>query len=87
MISRAPSRKALVRLGLTEVDLLLIHWPNAQVPMEESSARWRVKQQELARHIGVANYTVALIEAAVATCWSRWCATRSRCIPFSTRPR
>jgi diketogulonate reductase-like aldo/keto reductase len=63
------AKECLVRLRLTEVDLLLLHWPNPQVPLVETlGALARVKQQGLARHIGVSNFTVALIEEAVAAC-------------------
>jgi len=63
------AKESLVRLRLTEVDLLLLHWPNPQVPLVETlGALARVRQQGLARHIGVSNFTVALIEEAVASC-------------------
>lgn len=63
------AKESLVRLRLTEVDLLLLHWPNPQVPLAETlGALARVKQQGLARHIGVSNFTVALIEQAVTAC-------------------
>jgi 2,5-diketo-D-gluconate reductase B len=63
------AKDSLVRLRLTEVDLLLLHWPNPQVPLSETlGALARVKQLGLARHIGVSNFTVALIEEAVAAC-------------------
>jgi Aldo/keto reductase family len=62
-------KESLVRLRLTEINLLLLHWPNPQVPLVETlGALARVKQQGLARHIGVSNFTVALIEEAVAIC-------------------
>jgi 2,5-diketo-D-gluconate reductase B len=48
---------------------LLLHWPNPQVPLAETlGALARVKQLGLARHIGVSNFTVALIGEAVAAC-------------------
>jgi diketogulonate reductase-like aldo/keto reductase len=57
---------SLKLLGLPSVDLLLIHWPNAAVPMEESiGALNKAKREGLATHIGVANYTVALLDAAM----------------------
>ena len=63
------AKESLVRLRLTEVDLLLLHWPNPQVPLVETlGALARIRQQGLARHIGVSNFTVALIEEAVALC-------------------
>jgi diketogulonate reductase-like aldo/keto reductase len=62
-------RESLARLRLTEVDLLLLHWPNPQVPLSETlGALARVKQLGLCRHIGVSNFTVALVDEAVAAC-------------------
>lgn len=61
------AKESLARLRLGEVDLLLLHWPNPQVPLAETlGALVRVKRAGLARHIGVSNFTVALIEEAVA---------------------
>jgi 2,5-diketo-D-gluconate reductase B len=61
------AKESLVRLRLPEVDLLLLHWPNAHVPLEETlGALAHAKKLGLTRHIGVSNFTVALIEAAVA---------------------
>ncbi|HWM46947.1 MAG TPA: aldo/keto reductase [Xanthobacteraceae bacterium] len=61
------AKESLARLRLTEVDLLLIHWPNPQIPLSETiPALCRMKQAGFARHIGVSNFTVAMIEEAVA---------------------
>jgi diketogulonate reductase-like aldo/keto reductase len=61
------TKESLVRLRMSEVDLLLLHWPNPQVPLEETLAGLaQAKQLGLARHVGVSNFTVALIEEAVA---------------------
>ncbi len=58
---------SLKRLRLEYVDLLLIHWPNLDIPLRGSiDALCRAKRVGLARHIGVANFTVALLEEAVA---------------------
>jgi 2,5-diketo-D-gluconate reductase B len=63
------AKESLARLRLTEVDLLLLHWPNPQVPLTETlGALARARQLGLTRHIGVSNFTVALIEEAVAAC-------------------
>jgi 2,5-diketo-D-gluconate reductase B len=57
---------SLERLALSEVDLLLLHWPNPQIPLADTLAALReVKRRGFARHIGVSNFTVALIEEAV----------------------
>jgi diketogulonate reductase-like aldo/keto reductase len=59
------TKDSLVRLRLPEVDLLLLHWPNPQIPLSETlPALVKLKRMGLARHIGVSNFTVALIEEA-----------------------
>ncbi len=63
------AKDSLVRLRLAEVDLLLLHWPNPHVPLPETlGALAHAKTLGLTRHIGVSNFTVALIEQAVAAC-------------------
>ncbi len=58
---------SLARLGLDCVDLFLIHWPNPSVPLAETMrALCEVRRHGLARHIGVANFPVALLHQAVA---------------------
>ena len=60
------AKDSLARLRLSEVDLLLLHWPNPRILLSETlGALCKVKQAGLARHIGVSNFTVALIEEAV----------------------
>ncbi len=55
----------LARLGVSSVDLLLLHWPNPQIPLPETiGALCKVKRDGLTRHIGISNFNVALIEAA-----------------------
>src|SRR5436309_14171618 len=56
---------SLKLLDVPQVDLLLIHWPNPQVPMAESiGALNKAKRDGLTKHIGVANYTAALLDEA-----------------------
>jgi 2,5-diketo-D-gluconate reductase B len=56
-------------LGTDYVDLLLIHRPPREIPVAETMAALAmVKRAGLARHIGLSNFTVALIEEAVAAC-------------------
>jgi 2,5-diketo-D-gluconate reductase B len=60
------TKESLVKLRMPEVDLLLLHWPSPHVPLEETlGALAHAKRIGLAKHIGVSNFTVALIEAAV----------------------
>jgi 2,5-diketo-D-gluconate reductase B len=62
-------KESLAKLHLSEVDLLLLHWPNPRVPLAETlGALAHVKKLGMARHIGVSNFTVALIGEAVAAC-------------------
>ena len=61
------ARDSLMRLRLSEVDLLLLHWPNPQVPLADTiGALCKLKRDGVARHIGVSNFTVALIDEALA---------------------
>jgi diketogulonate reductase-like aldo/keto reductase len=63
------TKESLTKLRLSEVDLLLLHWPNPHVPLSETlGALAHAKQLGMTRHIGVSNFTVALIEEAVAAC-------------------
>jgi 2,5-diketo-D-gluconate reductase B len=60
------AEESLRRLAVDAVDLLLLHWPNPEVPLEETlQALCEVKRRGMARHIGVSNFPVALIEQAV----------------------
>jgi diketogulonate reductase-like aldo/keto reductase len=60
------AKECLVRLRMSEVDLLLLHWPNPNIPLSETiGALCKVKRDGLARHIGISNFTVALVDEAV----------------------
>jgi 2,5-diketo-D-gluconate reductase B len=77
------ARDCLVRLRLSEVDLLLLHWPNPQVPLAETiGALCKVKRDGLARHIGVSNFTVALIEQAQQAASEPLVCDQVECHPF-----
>jgi 2,5-diketo-D-gluconate reductase B len=63
------TKESLTRLRVSEVDLLLLHWPNPRVPLSETlGALAHVRELGMARHIGISNFTVALIEEAVEKC-------------------
>lgn len=61
------AQASLRRLGLDQVDLLLIHWPNPSMPLADSlGALAEAKRRGLTRHIGVSNFPAGLLEEAVA---------------------
>ena len=62
---RRSVEQSLAKLKLPYVDLVLIHWPNPRIRLSETiPAMAGVKRDGLARHVGVSNFTVALIEEA-----------------------
>jgi diketogulonate reductase-like aldo/keto reductase len=61
--------QSLRALGVDYVDLLLVHWPNAAIPLAETvGALARAKREGLARHLGVANFNIALLDEAIRLC-------------------
>ena len=77
------ARESLSRLRLREVDLLLLHWPNPQIPLADTlGALCKVKRDGLARHIGVSNFTVKLIEEAVRLSSEPLICNQIECHPF-----
>lgn len=77
------ARDCLVRLRLSEVDLMLLHWPNPQIPLSETlGALDKVKRDGLARHIGVSNFTVPLLEQALQISSEPLVCNQFECHPF-----
>jgi 2,5-diketo-D-gluconate reductase B len=61
--------ESLANLGVDFVDLLLVHWPNPEIPLREPiAALAKAKRAGLARHIGVANFNIALLDEAIRLC-------------------
>jgi diketogulonate reductase-like aldo/keto reductase len=60
--------ESLERLGVEQIDLLLIHWPNPQVPVAETlHAMAAERQAGRVRFVGVSNFNTALLREALAT--------------------
>jgi len=60
---------SLAALKVDYVDLLLVHWPNPEIALSETMpALAKAKMQGLARHIGVANFNIALLDQAIDLC-------------------
>lgn len=61
----AAAERSLDRLQ-TVPDLLLLHWPSAEVAIAETmEAAGRVVERGLAKHIGLSNFPTALMEEAL----------------------
>lgn len=57
---------SLTLLRLPAVDLLLIHWPSPELPLSAYiPALCKAKRAGHARHIGVANFTIQLLDEAL----------------------
>jgi 2,5-diketo-D-gluconate reductase B len=77
------AHECLARLRLSDVDLLLLHWPNPQIHLAETlGALAKVKREGLARNIGVSNFTVALIEQALSATSEPLVCDQIECHPF-----
>ncbi len=63
---RAAAEDSARKLGGAP-DLLLLHWPSRNVPLEETiPALCALREAGLARHVGVSNFSRAQVERAVA---------------------
>jgi len=61
-------KESLEQLGMDYVDLLLVHWPNQSVPTAETlQAMQDHKQAGRVEAIGVSNFTISLLDEALAT--------------------
>ena len=77
------ARDSIRKLKLPSVDLLLIHWPNPSIPLKETiGALCKMKREGVARHVGVSNFTVALIEEAVGYATEPLVNNQIECHPY-----
>ena len=62
--------ESLKNLQVDYVDMLHVHWPTIDnIPLAETmGALAKAKRDGLARHIGVANFNIALVEEAMRLC-------------------
>jgi 2,5-diketo-D-gluconate reductase B len=60
------AEESLERLGVDRLDLLLLHWPSPEVPLEETlKALTAVRDDGRTAHIGVSNFPAGLLEQAL----------------------
>jgi diketogulonate reductase-like aldo/keto reductase len=61
--------ESLKNLQVDYVDLLLVHWPSREIPLAETmSALAKARRGGLARHVGVANFNIAMIDQSIQLC-------------------
>jgi 2,5-diketo-D-gluconate reductase B len=65
---------SLRRLGTDYVDLLLVHWPNPEIPLEETlSALQQLQEEGRALQIGVSNFPPSLLRQALEIVFPLFC--------------
>lgn len=63
------TKESLHRLRMDYVDLLLIHWPNSEVPLKETlSAMESLVREGKTRFIGVSNFPSIILREAKSVC-------------------
>jgi 2,5-diketo-D-gluconate reductase B len=63
---RRAAEGSLERLGTDYVDLLLLHWPAKDVPLEQTIvALDLIRRDGLARHVGVSNFPAGMLARAL----------------------
>jgi 2,5-diketo-D-gluconate reductase B len=74
---------SLEALGVDYVDLLLVHWPEKNTPLAETmGALAKAKRSGLARHIGVANFNIAMLDEAIRLCPEPLVTLQAECHPY-----
>jgi 2,5-diketo-D-gluconate reductase B len=59
------TRESLKKLHTEYVDLLLMHWPNPSVPLEETlGAMTELQEEGSVKHVGVSNFPPSMLEEA-----------------------
>ena len=75
--------ESLEKLGVDYVDLLLVHWPEKSTPLAETmGALAKAKRQGLTRHIGVANFNIAMLDEAIRLCPEPMVTLQVECHPY-----
>ena len=64
-LANTSTLESLRKLRTDYVDLMLLHWPNPEVPLEEPlTSLARLQREGAVRHIGVSNFPPSMVERA-----------------------
>ena len=76
--------ESLKNLQVDYVDLLHVHWPTIDnIPLAETmGALAKAKRDGKTRHIGVANFNIALVEEAIRLCPEQLSTLQAECHPY-----
>src|SRR4029450_6979241 len=75
--------ESLANLRVDYVDLLLVHWPEKNTPLAETmGALAKAKRDGHTRHIGVANFNIALLDQAISLCPEPLVNLQAECHPY-----
>lgn len=75
--------ESLNALRLDYVDLLLVHWPEKNTPLAETmGALAKAKREGLTRHVGVANFNIAMLDEAIRLCPEPLVTLQVECHPY-----
>lgn len=81
------AERSLEELGTDYVDQLLIHWPNSDIPMEETfKAMHQLVRDGKARTIGVSNFTAAHLDRAFTASPQPIAANQVELHPYLAQP-
>jgi diketogulonate reductase-like aldo/keto reductase len=81
------AEESLANLRLDRVDLFLIHWPNPEVPLSECiPALIELRERGLTRHVGVANFTSAMLDEAQSIAGGTLVCNQIEYQPFCQQP-
>lgn len=76
--------QSLERLQVNYADLLLVHWPSVDnVPLAETmGALAKAKRDGKTRHVGVANFNIAMAEESMRLCPEPLCVLQAEYHPY-----
>jgi 2,5-diketo-D-gluconate reductase B len=75
--------QSLKALGVDYIDLLLVHWPNAAIPLAETmQALAHERRAGRARYLGVANFNLAMVDEAIRLCPEPLVTLQAECHPY-----